>query len=269
MTTSKYRKCFSRTCTKLVLLIGLELCAAVWLMGMVAAAAESPQGLIPRFNTLPPGWVAQRCQPMDRIWAPLGVKGTNYYSFGGPAKASDTYSARSDPSSWLYQAWFGVYIIAGRASWFAADGTVSFSDLSRLVQRDQNAWLSAMGDAHPETSCAATEKLEPLEIAGKTRPLIKATLRSHSDLNSGKTGLAEALGMPKPEQWNRDLDPYHDILLTGLLSTWYEPAENATIVVYASAAGYRTKHGRTVDYFPSLQKDLLSMMRRVELDRAR
>jgi hypothetical protein len=274
---SKYNKRIRRKCPLLLLLIGMlgltDWTARTFLIGPIAgcpvgisvAAAEAPAGLKPRFKTLPRGWVAQMCEPMDRIWAPLGLKGTNYYSFAGPARASDSCSARSDPSSRFYQAWFGVYIIAGRGNWLSADRSINSPDLLRIAERDQNAWLSAMGDEHPETSCIATQKLESLEIAGRMRPLVKATFRSHSDLNPGKTGLAAQLGMPKPEQWNRDLEAYHDILLTGFISTWYEPAENATIVVYASAAGYRTKAGRVVDYFPNLQKDLLSMMRSVEL----
>jgi hypothetical protein len=272
-------KRFLRICTALVLLMGLlgivvwparpwlKLRLAAWHAGRGAGAAETRHGLKPRFKALPPGWVAQMCQPMDSIWAPLGLKGTNYYSFGGPAQAPHTYSARSDPSSRLYQAWFGVYIIAGRVNWLAADGSVHFPDLSRVAERDQNDWLSTMGDEHPETSCVAAGEPESLEIAGKIRPLIKATLRSHSDLSPGRTGLAAQLGMPKPEQWNQDLEAYHDILLTGFFSTWYEPVENATIVVYANAAGYQTKDGRAVDYFPSLQKDLISMIRSVEFER--
>ena len=69
--------------------------------------------------------------------------------------------------------------------------------------------------------------------------------------------------MPRPDQWNRGLQAYHDILLTGYFSTWHEPyVEDVTIVVYANAASYQTKDGRAVDFFPSLRNELISMMKK-------
>ena len=247
----------------------LKLRFAAWQMARESVAAEPRHRLEPRLKALPSGWIGQMCQPMDRIWAPLGLKGMNYFSFGGPPHWFARYSARSEPSSRFYQAWFGVYVIAGRAKWFAADGSIDASQLARVAECDQNAWLSAMGDEAPQTRCETAGKPESLEIAGKSRPLIRAALRSHSDLNPGGTALAALLGMPRPDQWSRELEAYHDILLAGYFSTWHEPVEDVTIVVYANAAGYQTKDGRAVDFFPSLQKELLSMMKSVEFERPR
>ena len=242
---------------------------AAWQTGRKAVATETRNGLKPEFEMLPAGWIPQMCQPMDGIWTGLGLKGMNYFSFGGPAHRFDDYSARSDPSSPLYQAWFGVYVIAGHANWVSADGTITGSELARVAEFDQNAWLGAMGDTKPQTEFVASEKPESVKIAGKVRPLIVATFRSHSDLNTNKSKLAELVGMPRQEQWNRDLDSYHNVLLTGFLSAWYEPAKDVTIVVYANGAGYKTRNGREVDCFPALRKDFISLMSALEFKRSR
>ena len=260
----------------MVLLLGVMLCfgrtslkihLAVRQMARKEFAPEKRNRVRPEFKVLPSDWIPAMRQPMDKIWAGLGLKGMNYFSFGGPAHWFTSYSARSDPSSPLYQAWFGVYVIAGRANWLSPDGTIVISKLAQSAEFDQNAWLKAMGDRSPQTEFVASEKEETVVIAKEVRPLITATFRSHSDLNTNIRGMSGLIGMPPDKQWARNLDSYHDVMLTGLLSTWYESADDVTIVVYANSAGYHTKDGRDVDFFPVLRTDLMSMMSGVEFKR--
>src|ERR1700690_3162360 len=100
------------------------------------------------FDPLPAGWIADQ-QVMDPIWEPLGVRGVNHYAYGGPVLPNE-FSSRSDPDSPLYQAWFGVYTIAGgKDKWPTGKKGRVFQAAVKLAEYDHRSWLEAMGDPKP------------------------------------------------------------------------------------------------------------------------
>ncbi|HEV2401467.1 MAG TPA: hypothetical protein VGS27_31315, partial [Candidatus Sulfotelmatobacter sp.] len=100
------------------------------------------------FNPLPAEWVTEQ-NVMDPIWEPLGYKGVNYYAYGRPVSGK-SFAARSDPSSYLYQAWLGAYVIVGGNPVFGSgEKDAQCAAFLKLAEYDQKSWLAAMGDPHP------------------------------------------------------------------------------------------------------------------------
>ncbi|MGH7633865.1 MAG: hypothetical protein ACRENC_09065, partial [Gemmatimonadaceae bacterium] len=165
------------------------------------------------FDSMPPGWVAQQ-NVMDEIWAPVHVRGVNYFAYGGPA-TPHAFAARSDPDSPFYQAWFGVYVTAGPA---AARADVPM----RLGALDQRSWLGAMGDPEPQFQLIGTHRRGKVVVEGIARPLYEWNATTHSDLGPGTTPLATQIGMPPVGQWPHGLTPFHALLLRGYYTYWYD-----------------------------------------------
>lgn len=211
--------------------------------------------IVAKFDSMPGGWVAER-NVMDDIWAPLGMRGVNFYAYGGPV-APHAFASRSDPSSPSYQAWFGVYVVVGRK---AAEPKMPM----RLGALDQRSWLGAMGDPAPAFTLIDSRAIGAISVAGATRPLNEWNADTHSDLGPGATPLATSLGMPPVGDWPRGLGAFHAVRLRGYYTFWYDAARDVSAVVYACAAGFDVGKDRR-DNFAALDGTMLRMMRTVRL----
>lgn len=105
----------------------------------------------------------------------------------GALVVNRVYAARSDPSSSLYQAWFGVYTVAGDSAFRLASGkSYAIASVRRIADHDQRAWLAAMGDPHPFAQSDTNVDLQRVTIDGVERTLCLFHMQTHSDLNSGR-----------------------------------------------------------------------------------
>lgn len=206
-------------------------------------------------DSMPSGWVFQPTV-MDRAWVTLDVRGVNFFAYGGPV-APQTFAARSDPASPLYQAWFGVYVIA--------DSAAARPDIPmQLGGLDQQSWLGAMGDPQPVFTLTRTQARGTVAIAGVDRPLYTFDAATHSDLNNGATPLAQRLGMPAEASWPKGLVSFHDLGLHGYYTYWYDAPRRLTVIVYSCASAF-DRSGVKRDNFPALDTTLMQMMRNVRV----
>lgn len=234
----------------------------------VPARSQTPAGSgLPRveFDSLPPGWMTRQENVMDGIWQTLGASGVNYYSFGAPVPP-DPFAARSDPASPLYQAWLGAYVVRGALDSASADSAAAQQRwIASLAERDQQSWLQAMGDPSPVAQTVLPLRRSQIRIAGAMRPMYTGDMRSHSDLSQGGTPLSGSLGMPPSFQWQRDLAPFHDLLLHVQGAIWYDRLRHVTIIVYAASSQFQNKSGKLTDNGPRLDAMLRAAMGRVRI----
>ena len=222
-------------------------------------AAQAPRVAV-TFGRLPAAWTAQQNR-MDEIWRPLGVRGVNYYAFGGPVPPNG-FAARSDPSSPLYQAWLGAYVVVGGLDSASAGDTTREAELfAHLAEYDQRSWLAAMGDPAPVADLVGHLRRSQVVIDGGIRSLFVGDMRSHSDLCVPATPLAKGLGMPPAMSWQGRLTPYHDVVLHVQGAVWYDAARRVTIVVYGASAAFTTNAHRMHDNGPALDGLLRHLMR--------
>jgi hypothetical protein len=208
------------------------------------------------FDSMPSVWVVQK-NVMDRDWVTVDARGTNFYAYGAPV-APQTFAARSDPRSPLYQAWFGVYVIA--------DSAAARPDMAmQLGALDQQSWLGAMGDPKPAFAALRTEQHGTVVVAGVSRPLYTFDATTHSDLSEGTTPLAQRLGMPAEASWPKGLVSFHELGVRGYYTYWYDPARRLTVIVYACASSFADGSGAARDNFPALDASLMQMMRNVHV----
>lgn len=212
------------------------------------------------FDSMPPVWAVDKTV-MDRGWVTLDARGTNFYAYGAPV-APQTFAARSDPRSPLYQAWFGVYVIA--------DSAAARPDMAmQLGALDQQSWLGAMGDPQPAFAAIRTGKHGTVVVEGGSRPLYTFDAATHSDLSAGTTPLAQRLGMPAEASWPKGIVSFHDVGVHGYYTYWYDASRRLTVIVYACASSFVDGSGATHDNFPALDASLMQMIRNVRVrDRA-
>lgn len=232
--------------------------------------AQSPTGetlakqLNVSFAPLAPEWVTEQ-NVMDPIWEPLGYKGVNYYAYGGPATGHN-FAARSDPDSSLYQAWFGVYVIAGgKAAFGSGDRNRGCQAFAKLAEYDQRSWLQAMGDPSPVAQSMASPHFSTTAIAGLRRSTCSFDMKSHSDLGTADTPLAEHMGMPPSEKWKDQLLPFHDLTLHVVGAWWYDSRRDVSVIVYGASSAFTTKAGAARDNGPALDATLGRMMTQVRV----
>ena len=216
------------------------------------------------FDPLPAGWIADQ-QVMDPIWELLGIRGVNHYAYGGKVSPND-FSSRSDPDSPLYQAWFGVYTIAGEKDKFqTGDPQRDFQATVKLAEYDQRTWLETMGDPKPVATSDTHPVITTLVIDGAKRTLYSADMQTHSDLSSGHTPLAKGIGMPPIAKWQKELSPFHDVTLHGEYALWYDAQRDITFTVYGASCAFRSKSGQIHDNGPALREQLRGMVQRVRI----
>jgi len=238
-------------------------CAAAFIF-TGGLAAQAPTRVAVTFGQLPAEWTVQQ-NPMDEIWQPLGMRGVNYYAFGGRVAPND-FAARSDPASPLYQAWLGAYIVVGALDSASAGNEARQRDLlSRLTEYDQRGWLAGMGDSAPAADLVGQLRRSQIVIDGAARSLFVGEMRSHSDLHVATTPLAQSLGMPSIAKWQAQLAPFHDVMLHVQGAIWYDAARHVTVIVYAASSAFTTKAGVKHDNGPALDGSLRTLMRRAHV----
>src|SRR5664279_1941964 len=223
-----------------------------------------------QFTMMPPAWTVEQ-QVMDTIWQPLGLRGVNHYAYG-KAVPPHKYAARSDPSSSLYQAWFGVYTVVGDSAFRLASGKdYAIHSVMKLAEYDQRSWLEAMGDPHPLAKSDSIVDMQKIMIDGVERTVCLFHMQTHSDLNDGVTPLAHYIGMPGPRARSK-LRSYHNVSLHGYYAFWYDRSRDATVIVYAVSSAFIPASivvGRgnrlETDNGPSLDKQFHEMIRGVRI----
>ena len=228
------------------------------------AAAQAPARVAVTFGQLPAEWIVQQ-NPMDEIWKPLGMRGVNYFAFGGPVPPNK-FSARSDPASPLYQAWLGAYVvIGGLDSASATDQARQRELIVHLTQYDQRAWLAAMGDPAPVADVVGQLRLSQVVIDGGARSCLVGEMRRHNQLSHGTTPLAQSFGMPPATSWQAQLAPFHDVTLHVQGAVWYDAARHVSIVVYGVSSAFGNKARQMHDNGPALDKSLRTLMRQAHV----
>ena len=229
-----------------------------------AVAAQAPTRVSVTFGQLPAEWTVQQ-NPMDEIWQPLGMRGVNYYAFGGRVPPNN-FAARSDPASSLYQAWLGAYVVTGGLDSASASDAARQGELfAHLAAYDQRSWLAAMGDSAPVADLIGQLRRSQIVIDGGVRSLFVADMRSHSDLSVATTPLAQSLGMPAGTSWQAQLGPFHDVILHVQGAVWYDAGRHVTMVVYGASSAFTTKARVVHDNGPVLDDSLRSFMRRAHV----
>jgi hypothetical protein len=182
----------------------------------------------------------------------------------------NTFAARSDASSPLYQAWFGGYAINGGKEVFA-DGVKAkeFDWFAKFAELDQASWLAAMGDPHPNARWVWHSKPQTIHIAGDARTLYMATMVSDSDVSESSdhmTGLARSIGMPQElASGPAPVKPFHPLTVKGLYAFWYDSKRDMVFVVYAVAVAFKDSAGQSHDNYPLLANRFREMMRKVKV----
>jgi hypothetical protein len=216
---------------------------------------------------LPSGWTKSE-HVMDPIWQPLNLTGMNYFAFGAPVPPNQ-FAARSDPSSPLYQAWFGVYVInGGRQIFVSADPAKEYEWLVKFAELDQSAWLAAMGDSNPQAKGVQHSGPRTVIIDGSPRTIYDNTITSHSDLGvpgPTSTPLSRMLGMPSPSELKVPVKPFHPLTLRGSYAFWYDSYRAVTFVVYMCASSFRADDGTLHDNGPALAPIFQKMIERLTI----
>lgn len=239
-------------------------------MAMFLALSMQSAGAAARIDLgdVGPDWVVQT-NVMDEIWVPLKLKGVNYFAYGAAVKPN-TFAARSDASSPLYQAWFGVYAINGGKEVFAKGiKSQEFDWFSKFAELDQVSWLGAMGDPRPNAKWIQHSNPQTIYIDGEARTLYMATMLSDSDISESSdhlTGLAKSIGMPQElASGPVPVKPFHRLTVKGLYSFWYDSKRDMVFVVYAVASVFKDSTGHLHDNYPRLSKQFREMMQKVKV----
>jgi hypothetical protein len=198
-------------------------------------------------------------QEMTAICRPLGLRGMDYFTFGGPKHFFARYVERSNPFSRFDQAWFGVYIIKASKERFGLDGD-GIEAVARLAESDQRAWLEAMGDPDPVATWTKLGLREEILIDGHEVSLWEGTIVSHSDLTDAPVSrFASLLGMPPQSNWEGVVTLYHEITLKGIYGAWYLEECGVAVVLYGCASVFDTVGGETYDYYELMKPELLRL----------
>lgn len=216
------------------------------------------------FGKLPDGWVSAS-NVMDEVWSLAGFHGVNYYAYGGPPSPSTTAS-RMDIRSPLYEAWFGVYVIANPKTVTPKNTTANTDTAVKLADMDQRSWLAAMGDPQPLGLVKVElHRADTILIDGANRVLYTYKGKSHSDVGSAVTPLRQSLGPMNDESWKSKVPSFHELELRGQFAFWADNNRHLTIIVYSAAPVFTTNDGQKIDLFPDLEKQFLAMMQNIRI----
>jgi len=216
------------------------------------------------FDPLPAEWVTEQ-NVMDSIWGPLGYRGVNYYAYGRP-QSGKSFAARSDPSSSLYQAWLGAYVIVGGKSVFGSgEKNVQCAAFLKLAEYDQKSWLAAMGDPQPFAESSVSRNFLTIPIDGSERTTCSLEMATHSDLSSAETPLAKHMGMPPEAEWKDQMSAFHDVDLHVVGAWWYDPHRDISVIVYTASSRFKSRAGLVKDNDPAIATSLRQVMRQTRL----
>ena len=225
---------------------------------------EVAQHIDVRFDPLPSEWVTEQ-NVMDPIWEPLGYKGVNYYGYGRTLSGKN-FAARSDPSSLLYQAWLGAYVIVGGKSVFGSgEKEAQCAAFVKLAEYDQKSWLAAMGDPDPVADFSATRHFLTIPIDGSERTACSLDRATHSDLSSADTPLVKHMGMPPEEEWKQRVTAFHNLDLHIVGAWWYDPQRDISVIVYTASSRFKNRAGLVKDNDLALATSLRQIAQQTKL----
>ena len=230
---------------------------------------ETINAVRPTFNYRPKKWAPPFKNNMNAAWRDLDIKGVNYFTFGKPGLFRQ-YINRSNYRSKYYQAWFGTYIIEAKQDVFGMPNQQinnapdrGIQEFGKVAEKDQTAWLTALGDTSPMARTVSFEPIKSVKINGTTVQIFEGTMESHSDLTDKRTRWSKLLGMPKPKKWSGKLDRNHSIALKGIYGIWYDANDQTIKIVYGCGSIIKLKDGRTFDYYTQIKDELLEMAENV------
>jgi hypothetical protein len=232
---------------------------------MLASSPVLAADVVPQFGFVAPGWLPPQTIDMTPFWSAAGLPetGTNYYSAGGPASSSSALWERFDPSSPLYEAWFGSYVVDNFQ--FASEWNhpiVTVANIPNSIQRvlalatvDQIAWLTGYEDPHPE---AAVDPSSVVVVpAADGYFLVLARMASDSDV--GGTIPAFTWYPPYASRASQ-VSPYASVTLTTAALFKYLPSKGELVIVYSSGTDWTTLDGRSHGTPPLVTVEQFAMM---------
>ena len=242
-------------------IIRILACLTLLLFSLSAKAAPT---LTPDFDLIAPGWIAPPLtQVMDPYWAAFGLpnRGINYYSSGAPTSPSP-YWERFDPTSPLYEAWFGAYVTTGFpcvSEWQNPTSTTipcSVENVLALTSADQYVWLAAYGDPSPLALVDTTS----VRVFGPDCEgffVVYAQMASHSDLGSP----ISLYGIDPPYSlYASDVPMYQPVTLNALARFKYDPCAGELVIAYMSGTEWETLDGACHSTPPDVIVDQLAMV---------
>jgi hypothetical protein len=220
---------------------------------------------VPRFGFIAPGWLQPLNISMTPFWSAAGLPetGTNYYSAGAPASPSTPFWERFDPSSRLYQAWFGTYVVDNFQ--FASEWNhpiVSVEDIPNSVQRvfalatiDQVAWLTGFQDPHPSAALVSSSVVVVPMANGYF--LAYGQIQSHSDVG----GTIPSFPFYPPYATRSSMvSTYANVTLNATLLFKCISSTSELVIIYSSATQWTTLDGVSHSTPPSVTAMQLAMM---------
>jgi hypothetical protein len=233
-------------------------------LALTPSAARAAD-LVPSFGFIAPGWLPPQTISMTPFWSAAGLPetGTNYYSAGAPGSPSTPFWERFDPSSPLYQAWFGAYVVDNfqfANEWNHA--VVSVHDIPNSVQRvlalaavDQIAWLTGFQD--PQPLAAPIPSSLVVVPAANGYFLAYLQVRSHSDV--GGT-IPSFPFYPPYATLSSMVAAYAEVTLSAAILFKYISSKNELVIVYSSGTQWTTLDGASHSTPPSVMGMQLAMM---------
>lgn len=221
---------------------------------------------------------------LSEKWQKSGIpiKGNNYWTLGPATELGS--SSRFDPSSNLYQAWFGIYTHTGiNGMRFGMKGKEPDMELlGRLAEADQQFWLKAYGDDNPVAKLNTFLHVGKLKVDGNDAWLYYGEIESHSDVGfngkgyegvygivrqrrfSSEENIDARLFIPNPALWNAYVDQHHKINLKGFFTVI--PFPTAMACIYINGAEYIDNNRKHYDTWRVLRNDAINLIRSVKIE---
>jgi hypothetical protein len=182
--------------------------------------------------------------------------------------ADSLYSSHYDPSSPYFFSFFGLYVIPPIA------GRRVLPELcTELGNRDNLAWLTSMGDPHPNSQPKATRLVEIASRPDSDSPQWQFTCnyQLHGDLgwNNPRQNFPQVLLPPGAEvepSWVEHVDAYQAVTMICRGFLWYEG--DYLIMNYFNGVEYTNTQGQkinTYEDYPEFQAQLHRMADRVRV----
>jgi hypothetical protein len=194
---------------------------------------------------------------VPRIWCRASA------SSRAPASSSTPFWERFDPSSPLYQVWFGAYVVDNfqfADEWNHA--VVTVDDIPNSVQRvlalgsvDQVAWLTGFQDPHPLAAPVPSSVIVVPMANGYF--LAHLQIQTHSDVG----GTIPSFPFYPPYATRSSMvSAYANVTLNAMLLFKYLSSKNELVIIYASGTQWTTLDGASHSTPTSVTALHLAMM---------
>ena len=232
---------------------------------VLAPSPAHAADLVPDFNYVAPGWLQPLNISMTPFWSAAGLPetGTNYYSAGAPASPSSPGWERFNPSSPLYQAWFGAYVVDDFQ--FASEWNrpvVRVQDIPNSIQRvlalatvDQLAWLTGYQDPNPTASVVPSSVVVLPAADGYF--FVSTQMQTHSDV--GGT-IPQFPWYPAYSTYSSSVAPYANVTLNTACLFKYIPSSGELVVIYSSGTQWTMLDGAKHSTPPYVSAEQFAMM---------